>query len=606
MKLRDLFVSIGFDVDDKALGRLDQGLRRTKGLIVAVGAAAVASAGMLYTMAKSVADTGDNAAKTADKLGVGIEALQELRYAAELSGIAQNNFDTALQRMTRRAAEAARGTGEAKDALRKLNVTLTDGQGRMRRSEDLLFDIADGLAKIDDPARRVALAFKLFDTEGVGMINMLAKGSNSLRDMRVEARRLGVVLSERTARDAELFRDELLRATSLLLGLKNAVGAVLLPVFNKLMIQFRQWVMLNRQVIKTRLDQFLKGLILIIGALYRAVYGAGAVLWDMARYLGGVERASKAAAWAIGLFGGAYILTAIGNLTMGIMGLVSAVKVFGNTAMVAWVKAAWLPLLVGAAVAALILILQDLYTYFTGGNSVVGVLIEAFEKKFPRAFAVAAFYVGYLVDLIKGLNAFLAGTMDYITGLLTLDWGRMTRAAQEMFAAFNPLIERWKAIMALAVDFVIAKIQPLLDLLQNVRDWPPQLAAAVKSGLADMKRAIEPYVQWLMEKIRPVVDAIEKVRGWVSDKGDAICDKVGGAWNKAKEMVGLGPLTGAGISYAPARAVNDVRINAPVTVTVPEGTPPEAVGRAVQQGVSDGIARMLRDTALATEPRVEY
>ena len=124
------------------------GLQKTKTLILAMGAAAVASAGVLYKMAKSVADAGDKAAKTADKLGVQIEALQELRYAAELSGVAQANFDTGLQRMTRRAAEAAQGTGVAKDAFKELGVVLTDSEGRVRRSEDLLADIAEGMAAV--------------------------------------------------------------------------------------------------------------------------------------------------------------------------------------------------------------------------------------------------------------------------------------------------------------------------------------------------------------------------------------------------------------------------------------------------------------------------
>jgi hypothetical protein len=52
--------------------------------------------------------------------------------------------------------------------------------------------------------------------------------------------------------------------------------------------------------------------------------------------------------------------------------------------------------------------------------------------------------------------------------------------------------------------------------------------------------------------------------------------------------------------------INDVRVNAPVTVTVPEGTPTQSVGRAVQQGVSEGIARVLRETSTATEPQVEF
>jgi hypothetical protein len=46
-----------------------------------------------------------------------VDALQELRFAAKASGIEHQTLDMALQRFTRRAAEAAQGTGEAKDAL---------------------------------------------------------------------------------------------------------------------------------------------------------------------------------------------------------------------------------------------------------------------------------------------------------------------------------------------------------------------------------------------------------------------------------------------------------------------------------------------------------
>jgi hypothetical protein len=44
----------------------------------------------------------------------------------------------ALQRFTRRAAEAAHGTGEAKDALAQMGIALRDQSGNLRRSEDLL------------------------------------------------------------------------------------------------------------------------------------------------------------------------------------------------------------------------------------------------------------------------------------------------------------------------------------------------------------------------------------------------------------------------------------------------------------------------------------
>ena len=51
-------------------------------------------------------------------------ALQELRFAAKASGIEQQTLDMALQRFTRRAAEAAQGTGEAKDALAQMGMRL--------------------------------------------------------------------------------------------------------------------------------------------------------------------------------------------------------------------------------------------------------------------------------------------------------------------------------------------------------------------------------------------------------------------------------------------------------------------------------------------------
>src|SRR5918994_6519894 len=99
----------------------------------------------------------DAIGKTADKIGVGVEALQELRFAAKASGVEQQTLDMALQRFTRRAAEAAQGTGEAKDALAQMGIALRDHSGNLRRSEDLLADVADAFARIEDPAESVRL-----------------------------------------------------------------------------------------------------------------------------------------------------------------------------------------------------------------------------------------------------------------------------------------------------------------------------------------------------------------------------------------------------------------------------------------------------------------
>ena len=192
----------------KGLGRqaelLRTGIRTLGGALV--GVATVGGLGALIDRSISAADA---IGKTADKIGVGVEALQELRFAAKASGVEQQTLDMALQRFTRRAAEAAQGTGEAKDALAQMGIALRDQSGNLRSSEDLLGDVADAFARIEDPAERVRLAFKLFDSEGVALVNLLRGGSDALEEMRERARDLGIVLDEHLVRDAERARTEL-------------------------------------------------------------------------------------------------------------------------------------------------------------------------------------------------------------------------------------------------------------------------------------------------------------------------------------------------------------------------------------------------------------
>jgi lambda family phage tail tape measure protein len=192
----------------KGLGRqaelLRTGIRTLGGAL-----AGVATVGGLAALVDRSISAADAIGETASKIGIGVEALQELRFAASLAGVEQRTLDMALQRFVRRVAEAANGTGEAKDALAQLGIALRDQSGSLRRSEDLLGEVADAFARIEDPAERVRLAFKLFDSEGVALVNLLQEGSGALEQMRERARNLGIVLDEHLVRDAGRARDEL-------------------------------------------------------------------------------------------------------------------------------------------------------------------------------------------------------------------------------------------------------------------------------------------------------------------------------------------------------------------------------------------------------------
>ena len=109
----------------KGLGRqaelLRTGIRTLGGALIGV-----TTVGGLAALVDRSISAADAIGKTADKIGVGVEALQELRFAAKASGVEQQTLDMALQRFTRRAAEAAQGTGEAKDALAQMGIAHGD------------------------------------------------------------------------------------------------------------------------------------------------------------------------------------------------------------------------------------------------------------------------------------------------------------------------------------------------------------------------------------------------------------------------------------------------------------------------------------------------
>ena len=138
----------------------------------------------------------DNIGKTADKLGVTTDALQEYRFAAEQAGVANNVLDMGLQRFTRRVAEAQQGQGELKQALIDSGVELRNSNGTVRSSEAILGDYAEAIKNAESEQERLRLAFKGFDSEGAALVNLFREGAAGVREYREQAQELGIVISE--------------------------------------------------------------------------------------------------------------------------------------------------------------------------------------------------------------------------------------------------------------------------------------------------------------------------------------------------------------------------------------------------------------------------
>lgn len=198
------FVS-GMNHARKQLKLFGQSANRVAGMVG--GLAAALGAGVSVSAFRRAASDLDRLAKTSAKLGIATERLGGLQYAASQTGVETNKLNMALQRMTRRVAEAAGGSGEAVNALRELGLNA----GELNRlSPDQVFSrVATAMQGVSSQSDKVRLAFKLFDSEGVDLVNTLSLGADGLKRMQREARQLGIVFSGEELARVEAFNDSL-------------------------------------------------------------------------------------------------------------------------------------------------------------------------------------------------------------------------------------------------------------------------------------------------------------------------------------------------------------------------------------------------------------
>ena len=192
---------------NKALDSVGMKLDRVAGSAGRVAASlgiAFGTTGMLLA-GKNALDTADKMEKLERRLGISTEALSEMKFAAEQSGVSFETMTMGIQRMTRRVAEAASGTGEARTALLEMGL---DAEKLNALAPEAQFEaIARSLSEVGDSGDKARLAMKLFDSEGVALLQM----TDDIKELRLEARDMGLTLSHEAAVGAAEANDALNR-----------------------------------------------------------------------------------------------------------------------------------------------------------------------------------------------------------------------------------------------------------------------------------------------------------------------------------------------------------------------------------------------------------
>lgn len=379
--LRELLALFDLQVDDKQLKSAHNSLEGFKGALGTV-AKYVAGAFAFHEVTRFIGEQiklGAELDDQAQRLGIATDELQRFQYAAMLSGVHVEGANHALMHLNKSLGEALGGGEEQAKTFAKLGVHIKDASGQARPLSEIVPELADGFTKLKSPQEQTAVAMGIFGRQGAALIPLLKGGAAGVQKLFKEFEELGGGLSGDFVQAAAKADDELDRWRFTLGIVKSRIALEVLPVVTSLV---------------QKLITF--------------------TVW-----------AGKMAKQTNVLTVGLYALVTV-------VGLLVAEWLILNIEIVAIV----------AVFAALFLIAEDIFTLFTGGNSLIGKFIDKLfgvgaSKKFVEGVKEA---VSDVIKVFEALGPILTTTGELLSGiwiaakpLMKEFFGDGTEEAQGMF-----------------------------------------------------------------------------------------------------------------------------------------------------------------------------
>lgn len=203
--------------------KLKTGLKTAAKWGAALTAAAVAVGGAMIAAAKDTATNLDAVDKASKRMGIDAESYQELAYAADLSGISMGTLEAAAKKLE--------GTDVNLDEAITSIMSLGTEAERTQAASELFGE---------------SIAYKLEP--------LLQEGADGFDEMREEANKLGLVMSNDTVSAGASLNDMFTKVEKSTQALKNSILKDLLPYVNEIL----QWVIDNmptiQETVKTVMD----------------------------------------------------------------------------------------------------------------------------------------------------------------------------------------------------------------------------------------------------------------------------------------------------------------------------------------------------------------
>lgn len=408
-----------------------------KKLALPLTAAASAVGFSLSQMMSKFLDTGDAIDKASMRLGIGVDKLQSLQYAAKMSGSSAEDMNQALGKLNENIAKAAAGKNkELASLFDKLGISLRDAKGNLRTAADVLPEFADAIQRNTNSTVRARMAIAAFGDAGQKLIPMLQDGSKGLADMEKRAHDLGLTMSGEDVKAAADLGDRFSELGMVFDSFGNTLSAKLAPVLSPIIDDLAEFIAKNKEAFSGRLSEAVSKLAdslkkVDFEKLAKQCMDAFDAIGELYDKIGGFDTILKALA---ALMAGKVII-AIGSfvgslLTLGksFFALIPIIKAVGIAFVANPIGAVITAIAAGAAL--IISNWDRVGPFFTGlWNSITGIFTSAVS------------------NIEKVISGWVDGIKTLWSGLFNGDMSKIVDGFFKMFdASFNLVPDSFKKI----------------------------------------------------------------------------------------------------------------------------------------------------------------
>lgn len=477
-------------------------------MAVPLGGAFATVAATVKGSISTFTDYASAAQDAATKVGGTARDIQRYGYAAKMSGSSQEELNACLGIFSKNLANAVQGKNKnLVNVFKQLGISMTDANGKMRTTTELLPDIANAMRSQATESQKAYIATQLFGRGGQSLIQMLEGGAEGLNELTSEAERMGIVVDQDGVDSAKAFGDNLDRLKFSLLGVSLSIGQHIIPIIEPMINAFREWIITNREMIATAIVDYCREFAETIKQIdFKALV---TTMIDFVKQCNSIFKALgglKTVAIAVSAIFASKLLTSIFGIVSAVGALTKAVWGLGVALLstpVGWIIAV-IAVIIGALVA-LWYYWDDVVAFFKAGWDL---LIQVFQKavdwlksNFTDEWNACAKAITWYWELVK---SFYGTLWDGICGYFKWAWGVIKEIAnficgipQAITSAFDGLVSFFKDVWD---GIYNTFFKPFADMYDNI------------------------------------AGKIDTVKDWGSKVGDTVSS----AWDSAKSVIGLG------------------------------------------------------------------